>query len=311
MTTNNINTLSEQFIKYMKARNLSEKTLEIRRHGLDIFFEYLVRQEITTIDSITRDVIQAFQIELYQSINRNGKPNSVSYQNNMLRSVVLFFRFLKQNDYIISDPARGMQYAKEPKALPRSLLTPSEARKIIHAPDTKSVIGYRDRTILEILYSTGIRKQEINNLTLADADYNDGFLRINEGKGKKDRIVPLGRIACRYLENYIKSVRPELIKDPYNNHLFLSLRGNGLSRNVVWKLVKKYAQKAKIKKNVFPHTFRHSCATSMLRNKADLRAIQELLGHASLESTQIYTHLSITDLKDIHRRCHPREKDKE
>jgi integrase/recombinase XerD len=121
----------------------------------------------------------------------------------------------------------------------------------------------------------------------------------------------LGKIACRYLENYIKSVRPELIRDPYNNHLFISTRGNRLSKNVVWELVKKYAKKAKLKKTISPHTFRHSCATSMLRNRADIRAVQELLGHESLESTQVYTHISINDLKETHKRCHPREKEKE
>ena len=144
-----------------------------------------------------------------------------------------------------------------------------------------------------------------------DVDYRDGFLRIIEGKGSKDRMVPLGRICCRYLENYIKSVRIELIKDPYNHHLFLSARGNRLSKNLVWELVKKYAKKAKIRKNVSPHTFRHTCATAMLKNKADIRAVQELLGHESLNTTQIYTRVTINDLKEVHRRCHPREKDKE
>jgi len=142
-------------------------------------------------------------------------------------------------------------------------------------------------------------------------DYNDGFLRIIEGKGKKDRIVPIGKIACRYLENYIKSVRPELIRDPYNNYLFLSPRGGRLSKNMVWEMVKKYAKKARIRKNVHPHTFRHSCATLMLKNKADLRTIQKLLGHTSLTSTQVYTHLSIVDLKEVHKKCHLREKDRE
>ena len=195
----------------------------------------------------------------------------------------------------MSDPARDIQYAKIPKALPKGILSPAEARKIIHAPDITSVIGYRDRVILEVLYTSGIRKEELNHLTLGDVDCHDGFLRIDNGKGQKDRIVPLGRIACRYLENYITSVRPELIRDPYNTHLFLSLRGNRLSKNVVWALVKKYAKKAKIRKNVHPHTFRHSCATGMLKNKADLNTIRKLLGHTSLNTTQIYTHLNITD----------------
>lgn len=139
--------------------------------------------------------------------------------------------------------------------------------------------------ILEVLYTSGIRKEELNHLTLADVDYHDGFLRIDNGKGQKDRIVPLGRIACRYLENYIKSVRPEMIRDPYNTYLFLSLRGNRLSKNMVWRLVKKYAKKAKIRKNIHPHTFRHSCATAMLKNKADLNTIRKILGHTSLALT--------------------------
>ncbi len=229
----------------------------------------------------------------------------------MLKAVKQFTAFLNQAGYTVSDPARDIPYAREPKTLPRSILKPSEARKIMQVPDTKSVLGYRDRTILETLYTSGIRKTEIGNLMVTDVDYTDGFMRINSGKGGNDRVVPIGKIACRYLENYIKSVRPELIRDPYNNYLFLSIRGNRIDCNMVWRTVKKYAKKAKIKKNVHCHTFRHTCATTMLRNKANIRVIQELLGHKSLLSTQIYTHVSINDLKEVHKRCHPRERDRE
>jgi integrase/recombinase XerD len=311
MNPNDLTLLAEEFARSMKIRNLSKQTIKGALWRLGKFLDYLEAQGITHIDGITKDVVRTYQVELYQSINKKGSPNTISYQNTMLSAVKQFLHFLKEHDHIVSDPARDIRFAKEPKRLPRGVLTPSEARKILHAPDTKSVIGYRDRTILEVLYSTGIRKDEINNLTIADVDYTDGFLRVNDGKGKKDRVVPLGRIACRYLENYIETVRPELIRDPYNNHLFLSLRGNKLSKNVVWELIKNYAKAARIKKNVHPHTFRHTCATAMLKNKADLRVIQELLGHASLNSTQIYTHISITDLKEIHKKCHPRERDKE
>jgi integrase/recombinase XerD len=311
MNPNDLTLLAEEFVRSMKIRNLSKQTIKGALWRLGKFLDYLEAQGITRIDGITKDVVRTYQVELYQSINKKGSPNTISYQNTMLSAVKQFLHFLKEHDHIVSDPARDIRFAKEPKRLPRGVLTPSEARKILHAPDTKSVIGYRDRTILEVLYSTGIRKDEINNLTIADVDYTDGFLRVNDGKGKKDRVVPLGRIACRYLENYIETVRPELIRDPYNNHLFLSLRGNKLSKNVVWELIKNYAKAARIKKNVHPHTFRHTCATAMLKNKADLRVIQELLGHASLNSTQIYTHISITDLKEIHKKCHPRERDKE
>jgi integrase/recombinase XerD len=221
-----------------------------------------------------------------------------------------FTRYLYKHNLIVSDPGKDIKYARTPKALPKSVLTKTEAKKIIHAPDVKTLMGYRDRTILEILYSSGIRKDEINNLTIRDVDYQDGLIKVNNGKGGKDRFVPIGRIACRYLENYIKSVRPELMINKAEDHLFLTMRGSRMSKNIVWDLVKKYTRKAKIKKNVHPHTFRHSFATGMLKNKADLNTIRKILGHSSLTTTQIYTHLTITDLKAVHKRCHPREKDK-
>ena len=295
----------------MKVRNLSKRTIEGHDWMLDKFFAFLRMHGVDRIEQINKGMILDYQTDVYHSISKRGRPHSVSNQNNMLTAVKGFMRFLKERDYLVSDPARDVQYAKMPKKLPRGILSRSEARRIINAPDTSYALGYRDKTIMEVLYTTGIRKDELINLTLNDADYHDGFLTIIAGKGKKDRTVPLGRIACRYLENYIKSVRPELIRNPYNHHLFLSARGNRLSKNMVWELVKKYARKAKIKKNVSPHTFRHTCATAMLRNKADIRAVQELLGHSSLHTTQIYTRVTINDLQEVHRRCHPREKDKE
>jgi integrase/recombinase XerD len=305
-----LETLVRQFLKSLKVRGLSERTIAGVAWKLGKFLAYLTCREITEVTGITKEVVATFQVHLYERINQQGRPNGVHHQNRMLSAVKQFTRYLKEYDVIVADPAREVHYAKEPKSLPRGILTPAEARKILNAPDTKSVIGYRDRTILELLYSSGIRKDELITLTLGDVDYTDGFLRV-VGKGNKERVVPLGRIACRFLENYIKSVRPELLGNPYEKTLFLSQRRRPLSKNMVWELVKRYAKKAKIQKNVHPHTFRHTCATQMLRNKAHIRAVQELLGHSSLDSTQVYTHVSITDLKEIHKSCHPREKDKE
>ena len=310
MDQNNLTSLAKEFERSLKILNRSKRTVAEVIRKLNKFFEYLHCLEIAHVDGITRAVVRDYQIEVYQTVNAKGYPNSVAYQNSQLSAVKQFLQFLVDAGYIVSNPARDIQYAKQPQRLPRGILSASEARKIMQAPDTKSAIGYRDRTILEVLYSSGIRKTELRDLTLNDVDYHDGFLRI-QGKGNKERVVPIGRIACRYLENYIKSGRPELIKDPYNNHLFLSSRGNRFNHNAVWVLVKKYAKKAKVKKNIHCHTFRHTCATAMLRNKADVRIIQKLLGHSSLDSTQVYTRVSITDLKEVHQRCHPREKDKE
>lgn len=309
MSAVDLKALAAGFIRSLKVRHLAPGTVSAATWKLDRFLDYLKGCGITRADRITGRVVRQYQVHLYQGINRKGRPNTVAYQNGLLSTAKQFLRFLKETNVLVSEPGRRVSYAKQPQRLPRGVLTPAEARKILKAPDVRTVLGYRDRTILEVLYSSGIRKMELNHLTLADVDYHDGFLRIIQGKGKKDRIVPIGRIACRYLENYIKSVRPELIVDPYNQHLFLTLQGRKFSKNVVWELIKKYAQKAKLKKNVHPHTFRHSCATSMLKNRADIVTIQKLLGHASLDATQVYTYLSVMDLKQAHQRCHPREKD--
>ena len=310
MNQNNLKSMALEFEISLKIQGLADKTIKETLRKLGKFFDYLSSRGITHVDTITKEMVKTYQVELYQHINLKGQLNCIATQNKMLSAVKLFLSFLKDNDYIIEDPAGDIHYAKEPQKLPRSILTISEARKIMHSPDKKSVIGYRDRTILEVLYSSGIRKTELANLQVSDVDYNEGILRI-EGKGKKERVVPIGKIACRYLENYISSVREELIKDPPNNYLFLSIRGKKLSKDVVRMSIKKYARGAGIKKNVHCHTFRHTCATHMLKNKANIRIIQELLGHTCLNSTQIYTHITITDLKEVHRRCHPREQDRE
>ncbi len=311
MNTIDFDRLAVEFTRSQKVRNLKKRTLAETRRKLTFFFDYLACRGITAVDVINKEVISAYQIEQYERINGRGEPNSISYQNSILSVTRRFLAYLTDTGYLVANPAKDIAYAKLPQRLPRSILTASEARKILQAPDTKSVLGYRDRTILEVLYCTAIRKSELNNLTLGDVDYQDGFLRINNGKGEKDRVVPLGKIACGFVENYIHCVRPELVKDPHNKYLFLSLRGNRINQNMAWVLVKKYAKKAKIKKNIYCHTFRHTCATAMLRNRADVRIIQKLLGHSSLDATQIYTHVSITDLKEVHQRCHPRERDKE
>ena len=310
-TSTDIESLLSEFESHLKIRNLKPKTIADALWHLRRFFDYLETQGICRIARITKEIITAYRIEQYERVNQNGNPNSIRYQNLILRPVKQFTAFLKEKEYILSDPGKDIEYAREPLTLPRSILNPSETRNLLNTPDVNSILGYRDRTMLEVLYSTGIRKSELENLTVMDVDYHDGFLRINKGKGGKDRVVPLGKIACRFLENYIKSVRPELVKDPHNDHLFLSVRGNRINQNMVWRIIKKYAKQADIKKNIHCHTMRHTCATSMLKNKANIRAIQELLGHKSLVSTQVYTHVSISDLKEIHARCHPRELDDE
>jgi integrase/recombinase XerD len=301
----------EKYRQHLTVIRYAADTIKRYIYFLNRFIAWLEAQGTTEIGGVTKDHVQDYQTHLYETVNSRGEPNSVFHQNNTLKAIKGLFRYLAEQNYLVSDPSRDVSYARTPKRLPRSILTGPEAKKVIHAPNTKTATGYRDRTIIEVFYSTGIRRNELINLELSDVDYHEGFVRINSGKGNKDRVVPIGKIACRYIENYVKGVRPMLVKDPTDNHLFLTINGTKISENRVWQLVKTYSKKTKIKKNITTHTFRHTCATLMLKNKANIRHIQELLGHSSLDSTQVYTSVTITDLKEVHSKCHPREKDRE
>jgi integrase/recombinase XerD len=186
------------------------------------------------------------------------------------------------------------------------VMTEEEILRILAIPDLKTMVGLRDRAILELLYSTGIRRRELSNLNVSDIDFENGYLRINCGKYYKDRVVPVGEVACKFIEAYLKTVRWWFLRDPKEDALFLdSQRGKRLSVSTIHHIIKKTVKKSGVKKRISAHTFRHSMATHLLHNKADIRYIQLILGHASLSSTEIYTHLVIDDLKEIHRRAHP------
>ncbi len=219
-----------------------------------------------------------------------------------------FCRFLYEEGVLMRDPGKEVRYAREPQTLPRNVLTPQEARRIIKATDVNTVIGYRDRTILEVLYSTGIRKSELQNLTLHDVNLEEGLLRVNGGKGAKDRVTPLTEVAIRFLESYINGVRPQLLGKSHSDRLFISMRRRPISANALDDLMVKYQRLGKVKKHLTCHLWRHSCATHLIQNKASLRLVQELLGHRNLSTTERYLHLTIADLKEAHHKHHPREK---
>jgi integrase/recombinase XerD len=183
---------------------------------------------------------------------------------------------------------------------------------IKRSADTGTLLGYRDRTILEVLYATGLRKGELMNLTLGDVNLEEELLRINAGKGGRDRVTPLSQVACSYLESYINGVRPELLlgHPEHTDRLFISLRARPMGRNTIGDVVEKYARIARVKKHVTCHLWRHTCATHLLQNQANLRHVQEILGHRSLATTERYLRVTITDLKEAHRKFHPREKDR-
>jgi integrase/recombinase XerD len=304
-----ISTLMDLYTRHLENRGLAALSIEAYAQHLRVLFGFLEARGIKDLADVTADAMREYQAFVSEELNHQGRPNSVSTRNNRIRVARFFFRFLREEDYLVTDPAVKMVLAREPKQLPKSILDAAEARRMLKAPDTGTTLGYRDRCILEVLYSSGIRKSETDHLLVEDVDTVGGYVRVNSGKGRKDRVVPLGAIACRYLDNYIRAIRPSLAKKPGEKHLFLSLNGTPMCRSAIWHIVKVYARKAKIPKPISPHSFRHTCATLMLRNNASIRHVQELLGHASLNTTQRYAQLSITDLKAVHARCHPRERE--
>jgi integrase/recombinase XerD len=303
-------TYGEKYMERLQVLNFAKRTIEGRRYALFKFFRFLGEMGVPDIAAVTGSLVRDYQTHLHEESNRQGEANTAGTQNNNLKVAKLFFRFLKEEDYLARDPSRDIPYAKVPKRLPRSILTKQEVRKLLRAPDTHSLMGYRDRAMLEVFYSTGLRNSELGALKVEDMDTVEGFVRVNLGKGGKDRVVPLGKIACRYVENYIKAVRPHMVRDPACSWLFLSLRGTPMSRTVIAQTVRRCAKKARLGKPVTAHSLRHTCATQMMRNKANLRHIQELLGHACLTTTQVYTSVTIADLKEAHQKYHPRERER-
>ena len=287
------------YLHYLKVeRGLSENTIASYGIDLKLFLEYLRENEIPSFKQVNKEVI----VNYMQSEKNNNKANS-----SILRSVSSlrkFFQYLAQEKIIEKDPMLLIDTPKKKQHLPQ-VLTKEEVEKLLHSPNTGQVLGLRDRAMLELMYATGLRISEIINLKLEDLHLTMGTLQ-TLGKGHKERIVPVGDEAIKWINRYLEEARPKLLKQKRSNYLFLNFHGNNLTRQGVWKNLKAEVRKAGIQKNITPHTLRHSFATHILENGADLRIVQELLGHVDISTTQIYTHLSNKQLADIYNRAHPR-----
>ena len=296
------------FSEAMRARGWSERTIEAYEHNVRVFIAWLDEEtDVTSLDEVTASTLGGYQVALLGEETRTGRL-SISTQHVRLTALRAFFASLAEAGKLLTNPARQLQLPKRRKSLPRPLLTPKEALRLLESIATKTPLGLRDRAMLEVLYATGIRASELCGLTIPDFDAASGVLLIRRGKGGKDRVVPLGPIACEVLSDYIATSRPRLLGRKSTAEVFLSKRGETLHRNNLAAAVAGAARRAGIGKPIRPHRLRHACATHMLKGGADIRHIQKLLGHASLASTQIYTHVEISDLQAVHRRFHPRER---
>jgi len=249
----------------------------------------------------------AYQAALYTDRKGDGKPYAIGSQFNRVRSIKSFFRFLYRRGLVLSDPSAAVEYPRRQRRLPRVILTKSEALRILAAPAaSRSALAVRDRAILETFYATGIRVSELASLAPHDVDTEEKLLRVMEGKGKKDRYVPLTAAAARAVDSYLTKARPQLAARKNARFLFLANRGGRMDPATLNRLVRHWTKRAGVKKHVTCHTFRHSVATHLLKGRADIRHIQALLGHHSLATTERYTHVEVSDLAAVLRRAHPR-----
>lgn len=291
--------LIQEFIDYLgHEKGLADNTLESYSRDLKQYYGFLSGDTATSLAGASQSTIVAYLMFL----RKQGKATATIARR--LAALKAFYQFLVKENYVASDPTDELSSPKLERKLPK-VLTVEEVERLLAQPDASSPAGRRDKAMLELLYATGIRVSELVSLNVPDVDLKEGFVRCM-GKGSKERVVPMGEIAVAALRGYLDNARQKIIADPKERAVFVNHHGKRLTRQGFWKIVKKYASQAQIRKEITPHTLRHSFATHLLENGADIRAVQEMLGHADISTTQIYTHVTKDRLKDVYAKSHPR-----
>ena len=291
--------LLDGFYNYMVAeRRLAPNTVESYARDLDRYLAFIAQGTTLQLKQCTRSDLTRF-FTLQQSLGLSARSLA-----RMLSSIKTFFNYLIIEGVLDQNPFQDVRTPQIDKRLPE-VMNREEIDALIKAPDTETAFGLRDRAFFEVLYATGLRVSELIGLRMDNLNFDTGFVIVT-GKGSKQRIVPLGEVALGWLRSYLTQVRPVLIKRSGNSFVFVNRGGAAMSRQGFWKLIKKYSLSAGITKKISPHTLRHSFATHILEGGADLRSVQVMLGHADIQTTQIYTHVANTTLKKIHDTYHPR-----
>jgi integrase/recombinase XerD len=293
----------ESFLAYLRLeRTLSQNTVDSYRYDLQRISSFLHQHRINDVHEVSPEILFSYIRILYDI---GFASTSIQRNISSLRS---YFAFVASEGAIEKDPTELLESPRSSRNLPE-VLTVEEIERILNIIDIKKKCGLRDRAMLETLYATGMRVSELCSFSFEQILENEGLVRVF-GKGSKERIVPIGDIALHWINEYCQAERFLLAKPNSDSTVFLNARGKGLTRMGVWKIIHFYSHKAEVKKEVSPHTFRHSFATHLLEGGADLRTVQEMLGHANIVTTEIYTHIDREYLKEIHRSFHPRSKNK-
>lgn len=294
------------YLEWLESRSLSPETIDHRRDDLELFFTWAFERGISDALQISLPVLESYQKHVARYKKANGKPLATRSQRKRLGAVKDYFRFLVRHGILPANPASELIMPKKEARLPEQALTLHQVDEVLAVPDISDELGLRDRTMLELLYATAIRRSELARLEVDDLNRETGTLRVM-GKGKKERILPVGSAAMHWCERYLEEVRPKLEIDSAERTLFLTGYGAGFHPNALGYTIQKRLRAAGVEKGG-AHILRHSCAQHMLEGGADIRYIQKLLGHASLETTAIYTEMSVEALRRVYSACHPAER---
>ncbi|EPF5163498.1 site-specific tyrosine recombinase XerC [Escherichia coli] len=298
------------WLESLEAAGYSARSVEGYRERLLPFMTWCEERGLLYAPQISLAVLEAYQRHLRSYRKADGNTLAVGGQLSRLSAVKNFFRWLLKRHVILYSPAEMLPLPKEEKRLPAQVFSEQETRQVLQSLDTEKPLGLRNRAILEVLWSTGIRRMEVANLMLSDVDFTRGVVNVRQGKGKKDRVVPVGHVALEWVTRYLRNVRPHLTQRADSRHLFVTYHGKGLNRGTLTQIGgETIREKARIQKPGACHIFRHSMATQMLDNGADTRHIQAILGHEKLETTQVYTRVAIGHLQEVHALTHPEEQD--
>jgi integrase/recombinase XerD len=298
---------SRRYVDHLRVRAYSPRTIRTTESCLSLFTEWAWDRGLTKPTEITRPILESYQKWLFYRRKPNGKPLTFSSQRVRMQKLRVFFRWLARQNVVLANPAADLELPRVPRRLPKAILTEREVEKVMAIADVTTGLGLRDRAMMEVLYSTGIRRAELAGLQLFEIDEDRGTVTIRMGKGRKDRVVPIGERALHWMGRYVEEVRPDLVVPPDEGFIFLdSEDGNAIKLARLTQLMKRYIDAADLGKTGACHIFRHSMATHMLEGGCeDIRLIQELLGHAEMSTTAIYTRISIKRLKRVHEQTHP------
>jgi integrase/recombinase XerD len=295
----------QRYVEHLGIKGYTEAGIHNAERYIRAFIRWCEPRALTRPNEITKPIIERYQRHLFYYRKDNGEPLSVFSQRSALVPLRGFFRWLTKQNHLLYNPASDLELPRMKRVLPKHVLTEAEAERVMQQPDVHDPIGIRDRALLEVLYSTGLRRMEIANLRVYDIDRGRGLAFVNQGKYQKDRWVPIGERALAWVQKYVDEVRPQIVMPPDDGTLFLTRTGVPFNESWLSTTVSQYVQKANTGKHGGCHLFRHTMATLMLENGADIRFIQAMLGHADLKSTQIYTHVAVKQLKAIHEATHP------